>query len=163
MFSQPYRSLIESQNDCLDNSNPNSVIGSTVNQYETSVRVDISTRRFSLSFSSIVNLSMTFLYFSSIVFCFISVLCFSGLSSIISYVVSLMWFLLEFINSISAVSWNTGMTIHCAWLVEKLALFPYRCVCSILLQLRLTCFKLIFLEVTVSGKCDVMFRMVLRK
>ena len=75
MFSQPYRSLIESQNGCLDNSNPNSVIGSTVNQFETPVRVHISTIRFSLSFISVVNLSMAFLYFSSIEF-FISVLTF---------------------------------------------------------------------------------------
>ena len=84
MFSQPFRSLIESQNCCLDNSNPNSVTGSTVNQFETPVRVDISTRRFSLSFISVVNLSMTFLYFSSIDF-FISVLSFFRLSSVISY------------------------------------------------------------------------------
>ena len=41
MFSQPYQSLIESQNCCLDNSNPNSVIGSTVSQSDTPVRVDI--------------------------------------------------------------------------------------------------------------------------
>ena len=64
MFSQSYRSLIESQNCWLDNSNQNSVIGSTINQFETPVRVDIFTRSFSLSFISIVNLSMTFLYFS---------------------------------------------------------------------------------------------------
>ena len=87
MFSQPYWSLIESQNGCLDNSNPDSVNGSTVNKFETPFRVDISTRRFSLSFISVVNLSMTFLYFSSIVF-FISVLSFSRLSLIISYAVS---------------------------------------------------------------------------
>ena len=84
MFSQSYRSLIESQNCCLDNSNPNSVIGSTVNQFETPVRVDISTRRFSLLFFSVVKLSMTFLYFSSIDF-FISVLSFFRLSAILSY------------------------------------------------------------------------------
>ena len=35
MVSQPYWSLIESQNGCLDNSNPNSLIESTVNQFET--------------------------------------------------------------------------------------------------------------------------------
>ena len=75
MFSQPYRSLIESQNCCLDNSNSNSVIGSVLNQTETPVGVDISTRRFSLSFISVVNLSVTFLDFSSIDF-FISVLSF---------------------------------------------------------------------------------------
>ena len=85
MFSQLYQSLIESQNCYLDNSNPNSVIGSTVNQFETPVRFDISTRRFSLSFISVVNLSMRFLYFSSIVF-YISVLSFSKLSLITSYV-----------------------------------------------------------------------------
>ena len=73
MFSQLYQSLIESQNCYLDNSNPNSVIGSTVNQFEVPFRVNISTRRFYLSFISVVNLSMTFLYFSSIDF-FISVL-----------------------------------------------------------------------------------------
>ena len=82
MFSQPYRSLIESQNRPLDNSNPNSVIGSTVNQFETPVRVDISTRRFSLLFISVINLSMTFFHFY---FFFISVFSFSRLSSIISY------------------------------------------------------------------------------
>ena len=87
MFSQQYQSLIESQNGCVDNSNPNSVIGSTVNQFETPVRVDISTRGFSLSFISVVNLSMTFLFFSSIVY-FVSVLSFSRLSSIILYAVS---------------------------------------------------------------------------
>ena len=48
LFSQPYRSLIESQNCCLDNSNQNSVIESNVNQFENPVRVDISARRFSL-------------------------------------------------------------------------------------------------------------------
>ena len=63
MFYQPYRSLIESQNGCLDNSNPNSVIGSTANQCENQVRVDIPIRRFSLSFISVVNLSMTFFVF----------------------------------------------------------------------------------------------------
>ena len=68
MFSQSYRSLIYSQNGCLDNSNPNSVTGSTANQFETLVRVDISTRLFYLPFISVVNLSMTLLYFSSIVF-----------------------------------------------------------------------------------------------
>ena len=57
----------------MDNSNPNSVIGSTVDQLETPVRADISTRRFSLSFISVVNLLITFLYFSSDAF-FISVL-----------------------------------------------------------------------------------------
>ena len=86
MFSQPYRSLIESQNGCLDNLNPNSVNGSTVNQFETPVRVDISTRRSFLSFIYAVNLSMSFLYFSSIDF-FISVLSFFRLSSIVSYAV----------------------------------------------------------------------------
>ena len=52
MFFQPYRSLIESQDRRLDNSNPNSVI----------------VRRFSLSFISVVNLSIMFLYFPSIHF-----------------------------------------------------------------------------------------------
>ena len=73
IFSQPYWSLIESQNGCLDNPSLNSVIGSTVNQFGTPVTVDISTRHFSLSFISVVNFSMIFLYFSSINF-FISVL-----------------------------------------------------------------------------------------
>ena len=63
MFSQTYRSFIESQNCYLDNSNLNSVIGSNVNQFETPVKAKISTRRFSLSFISIVNLSLTFFYF----------------------------------------------------------------------------------------------------
>ena len=84
IFSQPYRSLIESQNCCLNNSNPNCVTGSTVNQLETPVRVDISTRRFSLPFISDINLLMMFLYFPSIDF-FISVLSFFRLSTIISY------------------------------------------------------------------------------
>ena len=84
MFSKPYRSLIESQKCCLDNSNPNSVTESTINRFEPTVRADISTRCFSLSFISAVNLSMTLLYFSSIDF-FISVLSFFTLSSIISY------------------------------------------------------------------------------
>ena len=84
MFSQLFRSLIKSQSCYIDNSNPNSVIGSTVNQFETPLRVDISTRHFSLSFISVVNLSTTFLYFSSIDF-FISFLSFFQLSSVISY------------------------------------------------------------------------------
>ena len=44
MFSQPYWSLIETKNCCLDHSNTNSVIESTVSQFETPVRVKISTR-----------------------------------------------------------------------------------------------------------------------
>ena len=62
MFSQLYQSLIESQNCYLDHSNPNSVIGSTANQFEIPFRVNISTRRFYLSFISVVNLSMTFFF-----------------------------------------------------------------------------------------------------
>ena len=50
---------------CLDYANSNSVIGSNVNQFETPVRVDISQKRFSLSFISVVNLSMTSLHFAS--------------------------------------------------------------------------------------------------
>ena len=69
---------------CLYYANSNSVIGSNVNQSETPVRVDISTKRFSLSFISVVNLSMTFLYFSSNNF-FISV--FEFLSIIFDYIV----------------------------------------------------------------------------
>ena len=84
MFSQLSRSLLESQNFCLDNSNSISAIGSTVNQLKTPVKVDISTRYFSLSFISVVNILMTFLYFSSIDF-FISVLSFFRLSSVTSY------------------------------------------------------------------------------
>ena len=42
-FSQTYQSLIESQNRCLDYSNPNSVIESNVNQFEATARVDVST------------------------------------------------------------------------------------------------------------------------
>ena len=61
LISQLNRSLIEFKNWYLGNSNPNSVIGNTVNQFETPVRVDISTRRFPLSFISVVNPSMTFL------------------------------------------------------------------------------------------------------
>ena len=68
MFSQPYQSLIETQNGCLDKSNPNSIIGSTVNWFEAPVRADICTRRFSLSFISVVSFSMNFFYFSCIVF-----------------------------------------------------------------------------------------------
>ena len=40
MFSQPL-SLIESQDRFLDYSNPNSVIESNLNQFETTVRVDV--------------------------------------------------------------------------------------------------------------------------
>ena len=68
MFSQPYWSLIESQNCCLGNSNPNSVTGSTVNLFGTPVKVDIFTTSFSLSFISVVKLSMMLLLFSSIDF-----------------------------------------------------------------------------------------------
>ena len=64
IFSQQYRSLIESQNGCLDNSNPNSVIGSAVNQFEPPVRVDIPARRFSLSFNSVVNFLLLTFYLS---------------------------------------------------------------------------------------------------
>ena len=107
MFSQLYESLIESQNCCLD-SNPNSVIGSTGNQFKTPVRVDISTRHFPLSFISVVNLLMTFSYFFPIDF-FISVLSFFRLSSIVSYAVSSDVILPKFLNSISAVSRNIRM------------------------------------------------------
>ena len=103
MLFQPYRSLIEFENGCLDNSNPNSVTGSIINQFETPVRVDISMGRFPLSFISSVNLSMIFLYFTSTDF-FISFLSFFRLYSIILYAVSSDVILLEFINSISAVS-----------------------------------------------------------
>ena len=65
MFSQQYWSPIKSENCCLDNLNPNSVIGRTVNQFKTPLRVDISTKRFSLSFISVLNLLMIFLYFCS--------------------------------------------------------------------------------------------------
>ena len=99
-------SFIESQNGCFDNSNPNSVIGSNVNRFETPVRFDIFTRRFSLSSISVVNLSMTFLYFSPIEF--LSQFWVS-LSSITSYAVSSDVILLDFRNSILAVSWNIGM------------------------------------------------------
>ena len=112
MFSQPYWSFIEFQNGCIDNSNPNSVTASTVNQFEAPVRVDMSTRRFSLSFISVVNRSMTFLYFPSTDF-FTSVLSFFRLSLILSYAVSSDVILLEFITSVSAVlrcsAWNTGI------------------------------------------------------
>ena len=66
MFFQQYQSPIKSENCCLDNLNPNSVIGRTVNQFETPVRVDISTKRFSWSFISVLNLLMMFLCFSSL-------------------------------------------------------------------------------------------------
>ena len=115
MFSQPYRSLIESQNGGLDNSNPNSVIGSTGNQFETPVRVDISTIRFSLSFIPVVNISMAFLYFSSIEFS-ISVLTFL---SQLSYAESSDVILLEFINSISSASLNIGMANDPQYLVGR--------------------------------------------
>ena len=62
MFSQPYQGLIQSQNCYLDYSNLNYVNESTVNQFETPVRVDIYTKRFSLSLISVVNVSMTFFY-----------------------------------------------------------------------------------------------------
>ena len=63
MFFQQYQSPIKSENCCLDNLNPNSVIGRTVNQFETPVRV--STKRFSWSFISVLHLLMMFLCFSS--------------------------------------------------------------------------------------------------
>ena len=112
MFSQPYWSFIEFQNGCIDNPNPNSVTASTVNQFEAPVRVDMSTRRFSLSFISVVNRSMTFLYFPSTDF-FTSVLSFFRLSLILSYAVSSDVILMEFITSVSAVlrcsAWNIGI------------------------------------------------------
>ena len=83
-FSQTYQSLIESQNRCLDYSNPNSVIQSNVNQFETPVGVDISTKHFSLSLISVTNLSIVLLHFSSNDF-IISVLSFFRVSSIVSY------------------------------------------------------------------------------
>ena len=43
MSSKPYQSLIESQNRCLDYSNPNSVFESNVNHFEFTARVDVST------------------------------------------------------------------------------------------------------------------------
>ena len=58
MLSQPYQNLIESQNRCLDYLNPNSVIRSNVNQFETPVGVDISTKRFSFKLISVTNLLM---------------------------------------------------------------------------------------------------------
>ena len=84
LIFQPYQSLIESHNSCLDNSKSNLVIGTTVNQFETPVGVDMSTRHFSLSFIFVVNLSMTFLQFSSFDFFYLS---FESLSIIFDYVV----------------------------------------------------------------------------
>ena len=55
MFFQPYQSLIESQNGCLDNSNLNPETESTLNQFESPVRADMSTRPFSFSFISVAN------------------------------------------------------------------------------------------------------------
>ena len=110
-----YWSFIESQNGCFDNSNPNSVIGSRVNRFETPVRFDIFTRRFSLSSISVVNLSMTFLYFSPIEF--LSQFWVS-LSSITSYAVSSDVILLDFGNSILAVSWNIGI-VNSPYLVGR--------------------------------------------
>ena len=66
-FSQPYQSLIESQDGCLEKLNPNSIIESTVNQFETSVRVDICTICFSLSFIYVVNFLKKVFHFSCIV------------------------------------------------------------------------------------------------
>ena len=82
LFSQPFWGLFQFQNSCLDNSNPNSAIRSTVNQFETPVSFDIFTRRFSFSFISVASLSMKFLHFSSILSFFISVLSLSRLTSI---------------------------------------------------------------------------------
>ena len=76
MFYQPGWSLTESQFRCLGYLNPNSLIGTTVNQFETQVTVDISIRCFSyvlrlyfvfqkMSFISVVNLSMSLLFFSA--------------------------------------------------------------------------------------------------
>ena len=142
MFSQPYRSLIESQNRCLDYSNPNSVIQSNVNQFETTVGVDISTKHFSLSLISVTNLSIVFLHFSSNHF-IISVLSFFRLSSIISYC-KLIWLMLKLWCDYAGVQnfnfqyfmkyWNGQFTVA-TWSVEKLVLFPCHCICRILLQL----------------------------
>ena len=83
MFFQPYQSLIESQNDCLDNSNLNSETESTLNQFESPVRADISTRPFSFSFISVANFLIALLYFSSIdIF-----ICFEFLQIIFDYIV----------------------------------------------------------------------------
>ena len=109
MFSQPYWSRIEFQTGCSDNSNINSLIENTVNQFETPVSIDVSTRRFSLSFISVVNLSMAFLYFYFYWLFFISVLSFFRLFSVVPYAVSSGVILLEFINSLYVVSWNIGM------------------------------------------------------
>ena len=114
MLSQPYQSLIEFQNHCLVNSNSNSVIGSTVNQFETPVRVDISTRHFSSSFISVVTLSMTlciFLLLTSLSQFWVS-LDYLWLCRAVNFFINAVSsdvILLEFINLISAVSWNIGM------------------------------------------------------
>ena len=142
MLSQPYQSLIELQNRCLVYSNRNSVIQSNVNQFENPVGADTSTKRFSLSLTSVTNLSMVFLHFSSNDF-IISVLSFFRLSSIISYC-KLIWLMLKFSCDYAGIQkfnfryfkkyWNDQSTIA-TWSVEKLVLFPYHCICGILLQL----------------------------
>ena len=63
MFSQPYQSLIESQNRCLDYLNPSYVIERNVNQFETTARVYICIKRFPLLLISVTNLSMKLFFF----------------------------------------------------------------------------------------------------
>ena len=107
VISKPHRSLIESQNWCLDGSNRN---------YRQPVWVDISARRFSLSFIYVIILSMAFLHFSSFN-CFISVLSFFRLSLSTSYcrlcclinVVNSYLISLELTESVSTVAWNIGI------------------------------------------------------
>ena len=67
VFPTIYESLIESQDGCLEKLNPNSIIESTVNQFETLVRADICTICFSLSFISVVNFLKKVFRFSCIV------------------------------------------------------------------------------------------------
>ena len=142
MFSQPYRSSVKSENCCLDNSNPNSVTGSTVNQFETPVRVDISARRFSLSLISVINLLMTFLYFSSIDF-FVSVLSFFRLSTRLLLYCKLLKWCSKFSYDFAGVHkfnfrcfmiyWNVKFTVPRTWLEDKLVLFPCHCIRGIFL------------------------------
>ena len=107
VISKPHRSLIESQNWCLDGSNRNC---------RQPVWVDISARRFSLSFIYVIILSMAFLHFSSFN-CFISVLSFFRLSLSTSYcrlcclinVVNSYLISLELTESVSTVAWNIGI------------------------------------------------------
>ena len=123
MFSQLYQSLIESQRCCLDCSN--------FNQFETTTRADVFTKRFSLSCISDVNFLMTFWHFFHNGF-FISVLSLFWISSKKSYcklfkLLLKVWFNFAEVHKFNfrcfIKYWNGQYTVA-TWSVEKVQLFP---------------------------------------